>query len=598
MISIKDRAPLHPGRVQLSPVTGQPNIFDMTREDSPTEAGTPLNRRTMQLLQADIRTLPIAAGNTVVAGDVVDVAGGEICKPFSSFQNTKYSPMSGSVQDVSGCALGESSISTLIKVGTSQISAYPGSITGKGGISYGNNISLGVNAAYPSVKRWDASSPLISYTAGSTFNCAIGSGNVASVSTATTNIGRTVPLDATSFVAIYQRQNLMAKVCTVSGTTITPQTEYQLSANIASGTILSVARLPNGQSGSKRVGVFYVDVSDGSKGKVVIATITGNVVSWGVPTVVVNISTTECACCADGDYLIIAYKNSSGISMKALLTSGAVVNDSASPLQITGTGASYPCLAVAGGKIVLAYSAPAGTAMVVSRSGVTLNNNAGYVFSSGAALYLSVDTMSSDKVVLSFADGGNGNSATNTVLSVLYNKIAGLFVADASQAIALQSGSAGQPVDVVFDGVAEFPGITAGVQIASRGVHGFAPQDGWLWVRPWWWASPRMVHFAFVGTGLFGVANPSTITFDFSPKIIVLTSSETLSSGAIAQIGTVTQVDFGTLPDMYTAGAGLSTSPGTAYAKRSGTTLYWYNTTSADAQCNAAAKMYYGVAWG
>lgn len=40
---MKDRIPLYPGRVTLTPVSGQSNTYDMERADSPTETGTPLN---------------------------------------------------------------------------------------------------------------------------------------------------------------------------------------------------------------------------------------------------------------------------------------------------------------------------------------------------------------------------------------------------------------------------------------------------------------------------------------------------------------------------------------------------------------------------
>ena len=41
---MKDRIPTKPGRVQLVPVTGQTNLYDMTMADEPTEAGTALNK--------------------------------------------------------------------------------------------------------------------------------------------------------------------------------------------------------------------------------------------------------------------------------------------------------------------------------------------------------------------------------------------------------------------------------------------------------------------------------------------------------------------------------------------------------------------------
>ena len=44
---MKDRVPLYPGRVKLTPVSGQANTYDMVRADEPTQEGTPLNKATL-----------------------------------------------------------------------------------------------------------------------------------------------------------------------------------------------------------------------------------------------------------------------------------------------------------------------------------------------------------------------------------------------------------------------------------------------------------------------------------------------------------------------------------------------------------------------
>lgn len=41
---MKDRVSTYPGRVTLTPVSGQANTYDLVRADSPTEQGTPLNK--------------------------------------------------------------------------------------------------------------------------------------------------------------------------------------------------------------------------------------------------------------------------------------------------------------------------------------------------------------------------------------------------------------------------------------------------------------------------------------------------------------------------------------------------------------------------
>lgn len=43
---MKDRKPKYPGRVMLTPVSGQTNVYDMVRADEPEDVGTPLNKNT------------------------------------------------------------------------------------------------------------------------------------------------------------------------------------------------------------------------------------------------------------------------------------------------------------------------------------------------------------------------------------------------------------------------------------------------------------------------------------------------------------------------------------------------------------------------
>lgn len=47
-IDFKDRVPNYPGRIELNPVEGQPNIFYMTRADDPLVDGTPMNKALFQ----------------------------------------------------------------------------------------------------------------------------------------------------------------------------------------------------------------------------------------------------------------------------------------------------------------------------------------------------------------------------------------------------------------------------------------------------------------------------------------------------------------------------------------------------------------------
>ena len=56
-----DRISLYPGRVTLTPVSGQTNTYDMVRADSPTQEGTPLNKTSL-LKDATIAQFGLSSG--------------------------------------------------------------------------------------------------------------------------------------------------------------------------------------------------------------------------------------------------------------------------------------------------------------------------------------------------------------------------------------------------------------------------------------------------------------------------------------------------------------------------------------------------------
>lgn len=65
MIEVKDRIPTYPGRVKLTPVTGEENTYDMARADAPIETGTPLNKALFDSMQNYIRDAVQAIDNKV-----------------------------------------------------------------------------------------------------------------------------------------------------------------------------------------------------------------------------------------------------------------------------------------------------------------------------------------------------------------------------------------------------------------------------------------------------------------------------------------------------------------------------------------------------
>lgn len=67
---MKDRVPLYPGRVTLTPVSGQANTFDLVRADQPTQEGTPINKAS---LLKDTTAALFGKTNAAVPDDILNL---------------------------------------------------------------------------------------------------------------------------------------------------------------------------------------------------------------------------------------------------------------------------------------------------------------------------------------------------------------------------------------------------------------------------------------------------------------------------------------------------------------------------------------------
>ena len=81
---MKDRIPLYPGRVTLTPVSGQANTFDLVRADQPTQEGTPLSKATFL---KDATASLFGLGADAVPDDVLN----KLSKSTLTEKNAKYS---------------------------------------------------------------------------------------------------------------------------------------------------------------------------------------------------------------------------------------------------------------------------------------------------------------------------------------------------------------------------------------------------------------------------------------------------------------------------------------------------------------------------
>lgn len=80
--NIQNRVPTYPGRVTLTPVTGQPNTYDLVRADSPTQVGTPVNKALLD--EIGVHTLTHAKTGTVHALTGLNGAAGLLSCQFKA----------------------------------------------------------------------------------------------------------------------------------------------------------------------------------------------------------------------------------------------------------------------------------------------------------------------------------------------------------------------------------------------------------------------------------------------------------------------------------------------------------------------------------
>lgn len=123
-------------------------------------------------------------------------------------------------------------------------------------------------------------------------------------------------------------------------------------------------------------------------------------------------------------------------------------------------------------------------------------------------------------------------------------------------------------------------------------------------------AGARVATGSYVGTGDYnsgtgwGSSNPTSLTFDFAPKLLIIGWQETLDSGFFtSNLGDTSNnyysIYTGALTTQFKQYRGFG-DPDSSYAKRSsdGKTITWYSTHHANSQRNDKRHKYYYLAIG
>lgn len=484
-----------------------------------------------------IRSYPVASGQSIQAGDVVDVVEGKAQKTLTPVANVETVLLERAVTHMAVCDLNsEYAVVADSKDNGSNHAAFL--ISKKTGKRVGdNNYANETTITGLSIARLSDTQFLIGYVENRALYVKLGtvSGNSISfsqsesVDTAFYNLFALAELTNGRVAVVYSAliagsNKLRMRVFTLSSSSL--GSIYTRDITGESSGEISATSMNDG-----RVCICYVDLNDGNKGKVLIAAVdSSNAVTWGDVAVFNDTYTAKPRCASNqkGNVVISYYSSSPvGVAARTYIVSGNTIIPRFAPLQITSTsGVIENTIAQIPGACVV--SCENGNAYLLLNEGSELSLAATYKFlhSSGTSKSLDITAIANKQVLLCYSAAGNSGYGTSTILTASGNQIAGSFIDGSQDAIALKSGTAGQSIEVIYSGTVAADWVTEGQVITSPGVYGAGVLAGVLQV----WSKDRpdnVVTGTYIGDG----APSQTIQLGFTPKAVLVCQNGILSRG-------------------------------------------------------------------
>ena len=202
-----------------------------------------------------------------------------------------------------------------------------------------------------------------------------------------------------------------------------------------------------------------------------------------------------------------------------------------------------------------------------------------------------------NKVLIAYANNNNSFYGTTTILEVFGNQIAGSFLNNSKDAIALESGKGGDTIKLGFGGYCACEGVTAGQTIDSEGVTAYSPLDGWLKIIPWQEQDEPEIAPYVVGEYTGGGSTSVEIDVGFVPKLIIV---------KCVSIGFTTEIQSGFLlamltqrntPSSYYIGPTYLDNNRTVSVDASSGTIVKLTASSSEAACNHSGALYRYIAF-
>lgn len=483
-----------------------------------------------------IRSYPVASGQSIQAGDVVDVVEGKVQKSATPVANVETVVNAGAVDCMAACDL-NSEYAVVAEAASSGNNHDAHLISKKTGKNVSETVYFnGDTISSLALARLSDTQFVVGFASSQNVFLSVGT-----VSGESINLGSRYTLMALqsgwncdicivpfsenqAFVVTCNGSNNYpsGSILSISGSTIT-KGAWTHPDGVGRPGVMSAARLPD-SDGKKRVCVCFNDVNDGNKGKAVIATIdSSNVVTWGSVVTIVPSDVNGTSCASVGSVIYVVFHTIVYILNDNLSVLGQEKYDTNTYSDTRLTLTSFDNFAVG------TYFGKNHTdAAVIRWDGEKVSISEPYSFSPvGYANYISTARISNDRMIVAYQSAGSGNYGTTTILTVSGNQIAGSFIDGSQDAIALKSGTAGQSIEVIYSGTVAADWVTEGQVITSPGVYGAGVLAGVLQV--WGRDRPQNTKMA---TGVFVGRQPTTsdpinnIELGFKPQYIVALSED------------------------------------------------------------------------
>lgn len=582
VIKIENRVAEHAGRVKLTEVSE--GIFDLERADEAMTEGTPLNARTGEQMQGDVRILETLSGEGVNAYDVVDyneenvfitrkslqgeqVQAATISK-FGEFYMYEFGqdkfvipflPSSGSDEAMIWSVVDKETGALLAR----KVTSYAYSKYGHDEIALSDTIAVAGSNGHISAMRYE--------------NGTITLGDVAKPSgTYYTKVNQCVAmvrLSETQFLYFSNyTSSVYARVCTVSPDTlaITWGTQFLFSSKGISG-YARAKMLGNG-----KVLLTWCGLDGAQYGCVFV--VDGAVVTCGEPIMLcadTTASKMRLAEVGENQAVTIYYK--SGVLYTAVLSvsdmtvslsgetpvaSGEIALPNYKLCKLSDTYFMSAHMVTGSGKVILSLLKKEGDHMHVCDM---------FEVFSATVLGMGFHVQADDEVTFYYCPATASFCYTKVIR--FKDKIGGSFYNGSNMAVALTGAEDGEKAKLLISGTAAFDMASLGDEINTDNIWGTCPRDGFLTVYPQ--KSKGFVSGSFIGDG----TAERLVMLGFEPcavsvyPAITAASSTTIKNG-LALRGAPLTIDTETV--LQTEEYGFSVYEGTKAKTNSADTAYYY----------------------